>query len=195
MTENFSDDGPAGDTASSPSDAEVQNISGIQGLKDGSWTAGDGTTIHGGYEGAAEAHLTRLDHVDYVESEYPVRVANEDGSLRNGKIDTYVEHGNHTTLIDYKSHDMANWTPAKAKASGQEHGQQMWEYLQSEDTPANAQGFILQVGRPSNDPEVMQAYRKHAEAFPGVRVISSPGGDLQSVARSTEDAVSQTKNT
>lgn len=193
MAEEYERETKPADASAASDGPPVRNIAGIQGLDHAPWTAGDGTRLHGGYETAVERRLLQREDVQFVESEYPVTVTNEAGQLENGRIDSYVEHDNHATLIDYKSNDMHNWSVEEARRHGSAHGRQMWEYIRSGGTPADSRGYILQTGRQSENPEVARNYAAAAEHFEGVTVTFPRGGDLDSIADAAEAAVEQTR--
>lgn len=154
------------------------------------WTAQDGTRIHKIYEQSVE------DAIDDVDNDVAVWNGEAVGVSREGRlygvIDTSIEHGDHTTIVDYKTHDMTDWTVAKAKRIGKEQGKQVESYVRSPQTPSDAQGYIIAVGRRPKDVEVEKAYVE-VLAKHGVKVKFAEGGEPEHVVKAVREAMSQTE--
>jgi hypothetical protein len=140
-----------------------------------------GTFAHEAYGYAAEDK-----YGDRADVERRVGVTKPDGRMAEGEVDLTV--GN--ALIDYKSCDMRDWTASEASAAAREHGQQMKEYVESPDTPANAKGWIIATV-PPNSQEVRDAYSGRLKEY-GVGVEFAKGEDQASVMRATDAAVERT---
>lgn len=123
---------------------------------------------------------------DAADIERPVGVTKSNGSLAEGRVDLAV--GN--ALIDYKTCGMRNWTKTEARAAAREHGQQMKEYMDSPDTPANAKGWIIATVPP--DSQVMRdAYATTLNDY-NVGVKFAKSEDQASVMEAVGKAVKDT---
>jgi hypothetical protein len=169
-------------TAKSEANLSEKGIGSMQG-KDLNWTAQDGTIDHAIYEQSVEDALDDLENDVSVYSNE--QVTKPDGS--QGLIDTRVNN----TILDYKTNDMRDWTTANAAHYGHEHGQQVQDYVESPDTPADAKGYIIAAGRPPRDPQVQQTYTGTL-AEHGVGVKYTAGGEPQDIVNSVKEAVNET---
>ena len=150
------------------------------------WTAQDGTADHVIYGQAVEDALDDPDKgINVYNNEH---VTKPDGS--EGIIDTRINN----VIVDYKTHDMSNWTVRQATNFGHEHGQQVQDYVQSPDTPADAEGYVIAAGRRPNDPLAQQAYtRTLAEHDVGVKYPA--GGEPQDIVNSAREAYQEANTT
>lgn len=155
------------------------------------WTHVDGTKDHPIYEQAAYDAIDDPDNEVHVWNEEAVRIKNEDGSMGIGKIDTRIDHGEKTTLLDYKTNDMLNWTHSDASRHGHDHGSKMRQYMESPDTPDDSKGTLIQIGRPSKDPIISDTYH-NAAAEHGVNVKFPEGGEPDDVVASVREAMDET---
>jgi len=150
------------------------------------WTAQDGTADHVIYQDSVE---DALDDPDKGMSVYNnERVTNSDGS--QGIIDSRINN----TIVDYKTNDMSRWSVADATRFGHEHGSQVQGYVESVDTPADSQGFIIAAGRPPGDETVQEAYVQAADQHQ-VEVKFTRGGEPEDIVSSVEEAVTETRMT
>ena len=123
-----------------------------------------GTFAHEAYGYAAE---DRYGDAAYIERR--VGVTKPDSSLAEGEIDLAV--GN--ALIDYKTCYMRDWTTTEARAAASKHGQQMKEYVDSPDTPANAKGWIIATVPPDSQ-VVRDAYATTLNEYNVCLLYTSP---------------------
>lgn len=137
-----------------------------------------GTFAHEAYQVAADARFDNVDH------NVPVIVTKPDGTEGQGYIDTLI---NDRVIIDYKTNYMPGWSVSDAIRYGHEHGRQIQEYVQSNDTPADAQGWIIATVPPGSD-DVRTAY-VDALAQYQVGVKFSADEDQDSVMDAVSDAV------
>ncbi len=156
------------------------------------WTARDGTILHTAYEDAVDDELGDPDNGVYVYNNYEVTIEKEDGSLTNGVIDTLIEHGDKATIVDYKTNDMSDWTISEAIHQAHEHGQQVKEYVDSPDTPSNAEGLIIAAGRSSLSSDAQQAYIDTLASY-DVEVKFTEGGTPEDIVDAVEAAMSDSE--
>ena len=98
-----------------------------------------GTFAHESYGYAAEDK-----YGEGADVERRVGVTKPDGTLAEGEVD--LIKGN--ALIDYKSNDMRGLDDGRGEnARTRQHGQQMKEYVDSPDTPADAKGSLSPLCR------------------------------------------------
>jgi hypothetical protein len=139
-----------------------------------------GKFAHQAYQSAA------YETFDDVDNEVPVVVTKPDGTEAQGYVDTMVGK----TLIDYKTNDMRNWDTAQAVRYGNEHGQQMQEYVESSDTPQDAKGWVVATVPPESE-EVRQAYADTLAGY-DVGVRFAKGEDQDSVLDAVKGGVEST---
>ncbi len=140
-----------------------------------------GTFAHQAYEWAAEEEF------DDVESNRSVVVTKPDGTEAQGYIETFI---NERIVIDYKSSYMPAWSVADARRYGNEHGQQVKEYVTSKSMPDDAQGWIIATVPPESM-EVRDAYSE-AVSRHGVGVKFSAGEQQDNVMQAVSEAVEST---
>ena len=145
-----------------------------------SWTAKDGRDGHAIYGRTVEDALDDTDKGVNVYSNEQVTLP--DG--RNGFIDTRINE----TIIDYKTHDMIDWTEADAKHYGNEHGEQVRGYMESPDTPDDALGFIIATGRSPDTDGVWKVYQDTLAEY-GVGVRYATGGKPNDVLNSVKKLI------
>ncbi len=141
-----------------------------------------GTFGHGGYEWAAEERL------DDVESNRSVLIIKPDGSEAQGYIDTFI---NERVIIDYKTNDMRDWGEAEARRYGNEHGQQVQEYVNSPEMPDDARGWIVATVPPESA-ESRQAY-SDAAGVHDVGVKFSASEQQEDVMEAVSEAVAESE--
>jgi len=146
------------------------------------WTAGDGQGIHQYYEGAVE---DAFDQTAESEDGDDREVYSEEGTVA-GYIDTFICRGNDGIVIDYKSHDMQNWSVSDARRYAQAHGLQVQGYveaLKAEDNhPNNVTGYVFACNRLPSNPEVFEAYKSTLAQY-GIQVISPVSGEAEDVVK------------
>jgi len=140
-----------------------------------------GKFAHQAYQSAA------YETFDDIDNEVPVIVTKPDGTEAQGYVDTMI--GN--TLVDYKTNDMRNWDAAQAVRFGNEHGQQMREYVESSGTPEDAKGWIVATVPPESE-EVRQTYFDTLAGY-DVGVKFAEGEDQDSVMDAVKAAIGDTK--
>lgn len=140
-----------------------------------------GTFAHEAYGYAAEDK-----YGDAADIERRVGVTKPGGWLADGEVDLAV--GN--ALIDFKTCDMRDWTTTEARAAAREHGQQMKEYVDSPDTPADAKGWIIATVPPDSQ-VVRDAYAATLSEY-NVGVKFAKGEDQASVMKAVDKAVKDT---
>lgn len=142
-------------------------------------TAGQfGTFAHEAYQAATDEAFDDVDH------NVPVIVTKPDGSEAQGYIDTLI---NERVIIDYKTNYMPDWSVSDATKYGRDHGRQVQEYVQSDGTPADAQGWIIATVPPDSE-DVRTAYTGTLSEY-GVGVQFSAGEDQEAVMKAVSDAV------
>ncbi len=148
------------------------------------WSAQDGTGTHRLYEDSVEDALDETAERDGV-----CREVSSEMSTSAGNVDTYIQKGKNGLVIDYKTHDMTNWTVADANRYAQEHGQQVQGYMTaiSQDgadysVPSDKlAGYIVAVNKLPQEEKALQAYQDVLNSF-GVQFVSSDG-DAKSVTQ------------
>lgn len=141
-----------------------------------------GTFGHGVYEWAAEEQF------EDAESNRSVIVTRPDGSEAQGYIDTLI---NERVIIDYKTNDMRAWSVADAQRYGNEHGQQVQEYVNSPEMPSDARGWIIATVPPESA-EVRQAYAD-AVGVHDVGVKFSGSEQQEDVVEAVSEAVADSE--
>lgn len=157
--------------------------------KDLKWTALDGTGVHTIYQEMVDCEID--------DTSNGIEVYNNEGvnlSEGVGKIDTLIAHKGYTTIVDYKTHDMTNWTLAYAERLGREHGQQVKGYVDGTQIASGIKGYIIAVGRLPRDAEAKAAYVQ-AVAEHGVDVKFTEGGEPEDVVKAVREAMQQTEQT
>lgn len=140
-----------------------------------------GTFAHEAYGYAAEDK-----YGDAADIERRVGTTKPDGSLAEGEVDLAV--GN--ALIDYKTCDMRDWSTTEARVAARKHGQQMKEYVDSPDTPADAKGWIVATVPPDSQ-IVRDAYAAVLSEY-NIGVKFAKGEDQASVMKAVDKAVKDT---
>ncbi len=140
------------------------------------WTAQDGGDLHRYYEYAVEDALDETALQDSgcreVFSEFP--------TAENGRIDTFIKKDNKGLIVDYKSHDMSDWSVSEAIRQAQDHGRQVQNYMasitESEGIDSsNVWGHIILVGKLPKDKEALEAYQTTLNTFNVGMETSSTG--------------------
>jgi hypothetical protein len=139
-----------------------------------------GTFAHQAYEWAAEEHF------DDVESNRPVIVTKPDGTEAQGYIDTFIDE---RIVVDYKSNYMPGWSVSDARRYGDQHGQQVKEYVNSEGMPDDARGWIIATVPPESA-EVRDAYAD-AASMHDVGVKFAAGEQQEDVIDVVSEAVAE----
>lgn len=172
-----------------PAKVDTKGQIAIQG-----WSAKDGTGAHDLYETAVEDALDETATRDGV-----CREVSSEMMTSAGEIDTYIQKGNKGLVIDYKTHDMSNWTVSNAQVYGKEHGQQIQQYMTaiSQDTASysvpfeNLTGYVVAVNKLPKNPQALQTYLAALNFF-GVSFISSDG-NTESVTKTVTDLTKKHK--
>lgn len=141
-----------------------------------------GIFAHQAYEWATEERF------DDVESNRSVVITKPDGTEAAGYIDTLI---NERIVIDYKSNYMPAWNVSEARRYGNEHGQQVEEYVNSKGMPDDARGWIIATVPPESA-EVRQAYIEAASAH-GVGVKLSAGEQQEDVMNVVSEVVAESE--
>jgi hypothetical protein len=177
-----------------PSDSVSESgKSAIQGRWQGEkWSHVDGSIMHSIYEQKAYDELDNPEEGISVWNEEPIFVADAHGNKKIGKVDTRIDHGNNTTLIDYKTNDMNDWTEADGRRFGHEHGEKMKEYMESNQTPVGSLGYIIQCGRLPKNEYAKRVYSDSIEQYGG-KVLFPDDGTPESVIGSVREAMEKTE--
>ena len=130
------------------------------------WTAADGSAVHAIYARRVEEGIEAADPTAEVRVEEAVGLPGGG----TGRIDTRIDG----LIVDYKTHDMKAWTPTVAARYGNEHGQQLADYVDSPDTPDNARAVLIAAGREADDSEALETY---VDALRSHGVEYRSGGD------------------
>lgn len=143
-----------------------------------------GTHAHIAYIDAAQDRIDR----DKVWGEVEVRTSDTDGNLKDGKVDLLVDD----KVIDFKTNDMRDWSETTARRFGHEHGKQVQGYVESPDTPENAEGYVISSVPPKSE-DVRDTYTQALQDH-GVDVRFSKSEAPEDVAEAAADIVENDKD-
>lgn len=107
------------------------------------WTRQDGSGFHQLVEETVEEKYDQTAVHDDPKSD---RTVESEKILSDGRrIDTLITKDNKGIVIDYKTHDMANWTEAKAIIFADLYGPTIQGYtqMQNDGVPLDTQGYIV----------------------------------------------------
>jgi len=145
------------------------------------WSPEDGKAYHQAIARTAELES---DH-EFVESEAELRVAQPDGSFETKRADI-VYDGRH--VVDIKTHDASNWSPAEARRQGELHGSQVAGYAASPDLELGTTGTIVHCGREPQNQEAKDAYRDAVEAQ-GIKLLTPDSAEPKQVVAEIETSI------
>ncbi len=141
-----------------------------------------GVFAHQAYKAAA------YDSFDDVDEEVPVIIKGEDGSEQQGYIDNIIDD---QVLIDYKTHDMRNYSSAEAEVLAENIGKKMQEYVKALGDSSEHKGYIISTVPPESN-EVRKAMEATLAKY-DVRIIFSESEQPEDVIKSVKKAVKDSK--
>ena len=121
-----------------------------------------------------------------VHTEVEVSIQGENGTEQVGRIDAVIDEKH---LFDFKTNYMKDWTEKDAIRYGHEHGAQVRSYVDSPDTPGDAQGWII-ASVPPDSPDARKTYSDILGSY-GVGVKYSQSEQQEDVIRAMEEAIAE----
>lgn len=127
------------------------------------------------------------------------QVANGKGFI-DTRIDQEVNGKTFTTIIDYKTHDMSQWSKSDAERYAKEFGEQMSKYQKSPDTPEVVKLFLIHTGKKPEDPSVLESYKDAAALhgfevkFPIMKDTEVFEDHVQGLIQSVQEAMDETRS-
>lgn len=123
------------------------------------WSPERGKELHNIIEALLEDNLDTT--AFFLEDELNCEIYSE-YPIPEGKIDTLVKKGEGSLIIDYKTHNMENWTIKDAQKHGELHSLQVNTYLNSKspDIPKYRTGYIILCNQGSENEQILTEYMK-----------------------------------